>query len=107
VGGAEFGEALGKGGGGVTVFWYGQASLEPASIDFFRTIPQTPFTVKHFPHWVSQTTDGEDLATLVRLVAEGRLHPEVGVVAGWEETGAVLEELYGRRVNGNAVLKVR
>ena len=106
VGGAEFGAALAKGGGGVTVLWYGQASLEAVSIDFFRTIPQTPFTVKHFPHWVSETSDGEDLATLVRLVAEGRLHPEVGVVADWAETGWVLEELYGRRVSGNAVLGV-
>jgi len=106
VGGRDFAAAVGKLASGGVVHWYGQASLAPVSLDFFALIPVTPFTIKHFPHWVSDTTDGEDLATLVRLVAEGRLHPEVGRTADWTETAAVLEDLYRRRVRGNAVLTV-
>lgn len=106
VGGNGFAAAVGKLAPGGAVHWYGQAGLTPISLDFFALIPVTPFTIKHFPHWVSDTTDGEDLATLVRLVAEGRLHPEVGRTADWTEAAAVLDDLYHRRVRGNAVLTV-
>ncbi|MFE6923399.1 hypothetical protein ACFVAV_20415 [Nocardia sp. NPDC057663] len=41
---------------------------------------------------------------LVRWVADGRLHPEVGLVADWSETARVLVDLRERRVRGEAVL---
>jgi NADPH2:quinone reductase len=43
----------------------------------------------------------------VRLMATGRLHPEVGRIADWSETAVVLDELRDRRIRGNAVLTVR
>ncbi|NUP50399.1 MAG: zinc-binding dehydrogenase [Catenulispora sp.] len=104
VGGAEFEAAIGKLAAGGTVLWYGQAGLVPPTIDFFGLLGATPLTIKHFPHWVSDSTDGQDVATLVRLVEEGRLHPEIGRTADWSETVAVLCDLYERRVRGNAVL---
>lgn len=39
----------------------------------------------------------------VRLVAEGRLHPEIGRVADWSDTARTLADVYERRVQGNAV----
>lgn len=49
---------------------------------------------------------GEDLTILVRLVAAGRLHPEIGRVADWADTAATLTDLRQRRIRGNAVLTV-
>ena len=69
-------------------------------------VATTPLTVKHFPHWISDVPDADDLATLVRLVADGRLHPEIGRTADWADTAAVLADVYDRRVRGNAVLTV-
>jgi NADPH:quinone reductase-like Zn-dependent oxidoreductase len=106
VGGKTFGAALARLASGGTVLWYGQAGLEPPVLDFFALVPVSPFTLRHFPHWVSETTDGQDLATLVRLVAAGRLHPEIGRVAHWRQTPAVLADLDQRRIRGNAVLTV-
>jgi len=88
------------------VLWYGQAGLEPPVLDFFALVPITPFTLRHFPHWVSDTTDAQDLATLVRLTLTGRLHPEIGRTADWTETTPALEDLYQRRIRGNAVLTI-
>jgi hypothetical protein len=42
----------------------------------------------------------------VRLVAQDRLHPEIGLTADWSETGRVIRALLDRRVRGNAVLTV-
>jgi NADPH2:quinone reductase len=47
-----------------------------------------------------------DLATLVRLVAEGRLTAEVGWRGPWEQVAVAAEAMHGRRVNGKAVLDV-
>ena len=49
-------------------------------------------------------TRGDDLATLVTLVAAGQLKPLLGMVSDWTETRVVLEALRERRVRGKAVL---
>jgi NADPH:quinone reductase-like Zn-dependent oxidoreductase len=106
VGGQEFADAIGKAAPGATVLWYGQASLQPVTLDFFALMAGTPLTIRHFPHWVSPTTDGQDIAALVRLVAEGRLHPEIGRVTDWSGTTSAIEDVYERRVQGNAILTI-
>lgn len=47
---------------------------------------------------------GADLATLVRLLADGGLTVEVGWRGPWEEVERAAEALTARRVNGKAVL---
>jgi NADPH:quinone reductase len=106
VGGQTFSTAVSRLAPGGTMLWYGQAGLEPVTLDFFALVPVTPFTLRHFPHWVSDRTDAQDLATLVRMVAAGQLHPEIGRTAGWTETAVVLNDLYQRRIRGNAILTV-
>lgn len=106
VGGDSMSASLTKLSPGAAVVWFGQASLEPIQLDFFEHFARTPFTIKHFPHWVSDRDDAEDLATLVRLVRDGRLHPEIGRVADWADTARLLDEVYHRRIRGNAVLSV-
>lgn len=63
-------------------------------------------TIRTFAYWDSPVSYGQDLATLVRLVATGRLHPEIGRLAGWEHAAATLTDLYQRRIRGNAVLTI-
>jgi NADPH:quinone reductase-like Zn-dependent oxidoreductase len=106
VGGETFTTALSRLAPGGTVLWFGQASLTPVMMSFFDLFGITPATIKHFPHWISTTSDGEDLETLVRLVATDRLHPEIGRTADWAETAMVLDDLARRRIRGNAVLTV-
>ncbi|MGW2311648.1 zinc-binding dehydrogenase [Actinomadura luteofluorescens] len=74
---------------GGTLIWFGQASRRPVTLDFFAFFdgPESA-SIRHF-HYASAPY-GEDLATLVRLTAAGRLHPELGRVADWSETAAVL-----------------
>lgn len=92
---------------GGTLIWFGQASRQPVTLSFFDLLyGATSATIQHFSYADSPIPYGDDLAVLVRLVAAGRLHPEIGRVADWGETGAVLGDLRDRRIRGNAVLTV-
>lgn len=108
VGGESFGRTLLKLGRGGLLLWYGQASGRPALADFFA-VGRGPIdvTIRSLFYWAEAERDGEDLATLVDLVAAGRLHPEIGVTADWSETPRVLTAVRDRRVRGNAVLTLR
>lgn len=98
-----------------TLIWFGQASRTPATLDFFDFFngPESA-TLRHFHYADSEAGHGAgrgvgygaDLATLVRLVGEGRLTPEIGRIAPWAETAAVLTDLRERRIRGKAVLTV-
>jgi NADPH:quinone reductase len=105
VGGDVFGQALLKLGRDGLMLWYGQASLEPARANFFA-VQRGPVdvTIRTLNYWTEADRDHEDLATLVDLVATGRLHPEIGEIADWTETPRVLAAVRDRRVRGNAVL---
>jgi NADPH:quinone reductase-like Zn-dependent oxidoreductase len=90
-----------------TLLWLGQASRQPATLDFFATVAAAPYAaIIPFSYWRTGASDADDLATLVRLVAGGHLHPEIGLVADWRETPAALVALAERRIRGNAVLTI-
>lgn len=107
TGGANLPAALAKVARRGTLIWFGQASRQPATLDFFDffTGPESA-TIRHFHYADSDTGYGEDLRTLVRLVATGRLHPEIGLVADWTRTAEVLTRLRDRGVRGNAILTI-
>jgi NADPH:quinone reductase-like Zn-dependent oxidoreductase len=89
------------------LIWFGQASRTPVTLDFFDFFNgPDQSAIRHFDYTVSDLTYGEDLATLVRLVAEGRLHPEIGTVLDWTCTANAITDLRARRIRGNAVLTV-
>jgi len=93
-------------GGDIVV--YGNSSDTPAQISFsdFRGHAQARIT----PFFVYESgeppTFGEDLQTLADMVAEGRLHPQVGLEVPWTEADSAFEALANRRVNGKAVLLI-
>ena len=107
TGGANLPAALAKLARRGTLVWFGQASRQPVTLDFFDFFdgPESA-TIRHFHYADSDSTYGQDLKTLVRLVSGGRLHPEVGLVADWTETADVLAMLRDRGVRGNAVLTI-
>lgn len=106
VGGDVFPQALARLTPGGTLIWFGQASREPVTISFFDLLNHQPSaTIRHFSY-ADPSPYGADLATLVRLVARGRLHPEIGRVTDWADTVATLTDLRDRRIRGNAVLTV-
>ena len=88
------------------LIWFGQASREPVTLDFFAYFAQTGATIRHFHYEDTDVCDARDLHTLVRLVATGRLHPELGVVADWAQAADTIEALRARQIRGNAVLTI-
>ncbi|NUW32741.1 zinc-binding dehydrogenase [Nonomuraea sp. SMC257] len=90
---------------GGTLVWFGQASRTPMTVNFFDLLagPEN-CVIRHF-HYAGAPY-GPDLATLVRLVAAGRLHPEIGRTADWSRTAEILLDLRERRIRGKAVLTI-
>ncbi|MBP2052948.1 NADPH:quinone reductase-like Zn-dependent oxidoreductase [Streptomyces griseochromogenes] len=88
-----------------TLIWFGQASRTAATLDFFDffTGPESA-VIRHFHYLDADTRLDDDLAALVRLTAEGRLHPEIGRVTDWADTATTLTDLRDRRIRGKAVL---
>ncbi|MCQ4212538.1 zinc-binding dehydrogenase [Streptomyces longispororuber] len=107
TGGGALPVALAKLRRGGTLVWFGQASRTPVTLDFFDFFqgPESA-TLRHFHYADFPESYADDLAALVRLVADGRLHPELGRVTDWSETAATLVDLRDRRIRGNAVLTV-
>ncbi|MEU0088487.1 zinc-binding dehydrogenase [Streptomyces sp. NPDC006274] len=103
TGGTDLPVALSKLTPGGTLVWFGQASRTPVTLDFFGLLagPEGA-TIRHF-HYAGAPY-GPDLTTLVRLVDDGRLHPEIGRVADWRKTTQTLVDLRERRIRGKAVL---
>jgi NADPH:quinone reductase-like Zn-dependent oxidoreductase len=106
VGGASLTAALRRTAPGGKLLWFGEASREPATIGFGDAAAAVFASIEPFIYWRTGASDADDLSTLVRLVAAGHLHPELGLVADWHETPDALIALRERRVRGNAVLTV-
>jgi NADPH:quinone reductase-like Zn-dependent oxidoreductase len=62
--------------------------------------------IEVFSYHYTPAARDDDLATLVRLVADDRLHIEIGREAPWEQTSQVLADLRDRTIRGKAVLTV-
>ncbi|WP_424852291.1 zinc-binding dehydrogenase [Streptomyces sp. SAI-170] len=103
TGGSALPAALSKLRPGGLLVWFGQASRTPVTLDFFDLLggPERA-TIQHF-HYAGAPY-GPELAALVRLVEQKRLHPEVGRVSDWADTAQTLVDLRERRIRGKAVL---
>ncbi|MEU2390835.1 zinc-binding dehydrogenase [Streptomyces sp. NPDC007369] len=103
TGGPDLPVALSKVRPGGMLVWFGQASRTPVTLDFFELLggPER-VTIQHF-HYAGAPYDS-DLAALVGLVEQGRLHPEIGRIADWAQTADTLVDLRERRIRGKAVL---
>jgi NADPH2:quinone reductase len=88
------------------LIWLGQASRTRPDLDYFDWDGALSVTIRKFNYMDSTHTEAEDLATLVRLVAAGRLHPEIGWVNDWSGTADAISALLNREVRGNVVVTI-
>jgi NADPH:quinone reductase-like Zn-dependent oxidoreductase len=88
-----------------TVVVYGNSSAEPSTISFqdFRAAQNA--RIQSFFYFTSGSEEmfAPDLALLVSLIADGSLHPLIGVECDWRDLATVAESLRGRQVMGKAV----
>lgn len=93
-------------GGNIIVF--GNSSNTPATISFgdFRGRAGARITAFFVYESGEPPTFGEDLQLLADMIAEGTLHPQIGLEAPWTEANTVFEALARRQVNGKAILLV-
>jgi NADPH:quinone reductase len=109
VGGASLSDAVRRLAPGGMVVTFGDSSAEPVDFrarDLFRRGGASIYGLYVFHEIVERGGAGPDLELLARLVADGRLDPQVSVTESWRNTGPLLEALLDRRVAGKAVLRV-
>jgi NADPH:quinone reductase-like Zn-dependent oxidoreductase len=107
VGGPSLAAAVAALAPGGLALWYGQASRQPATLDFFALVGSQPGArIEAFSYYLTPHARPTDLADLVGFVAAGRLHPEIGVLADWHDTARVLTDLRQRKIRGKAVLRI-
>jgi NADPH:quinone reductase-like Zn-dependent oxidoreductase len=93
-------------GGQIVVF--GNSSDTPSTIQFSDFRERAGARIVAFFVYESGEPPpfGEDLRLLADLIADGKLHPQIGLERPWTEANSVFEALWGRQVNGKAVLLV-
>ena len=91
-----------------TIVVFGNSSNSPAQVSFADFRGRAGARIEAFFVYESgePPTFGEDLQLLADMIAEGSLHPQVGLEAPWTEANSVFQALANRQVNGKAVLLV-
>ncbi|MEV4034062.1 zinc-binding dehydrogenase [Streptomyces umbrinus] len=86
--------------------WFGQASGNPITLDFFRLLQDgTSLTLRHFVYADGDgSRDAADIGAPLDLASQGRLRVEIGHRGDWSSAGPVLREMSAGRLRGKAVL---
>jgi NADPH:quinone reductase-like Zn-dependent oxidoreductase len=87
---------------------YGNSSGEPTPISFADFRGAANSRMQSFSYFTSEAEErfAPDLALLVSLIADGSLHPQIGLERSWRDILQVTEPLRNRHVAGKAVLLV-
>lgn len=106
VGGAVLTAAIKRLARGGLVTAYGVASGERSDVAFYDFAGAAPGgrLQGFFVYRTGEETFGEDLAVLARLIARGRLVPQIGEPRDWADTPAAVTSLRERRATGKVVL---
>ncbi|MFF1675060.1 zinc-binding dehydrogenase [Streptomyces sp. NPDC058256] len=88
--------------------WFGQASGNPISLDFFRLLQGgTSLTLRHFVYSDGDgSRDAEDMAALLALASDGKLRVEIGHRGDFSNAGPLLKEMSTGRLRGKAVVTI-
>ena len=109
AGGSSLGTALRLVASNGTVVSYGNSSREPTTFDvsaFYSKSGASLYAFVLFPELQRSGTAVRDLAYLAGLTATGRLDPQIGLTAEWDDAAAAVDALMSRRVAGKAVLLI-
>jgi NADPH2:quinone reductase len=88
-----------------TVVVYGNSSGETSTISFQEFRAAQNARIQSFFYFTSGPEEmfAPDLTLLVSMIADGSLHPVIGIKRNWTEIATVAELLRGRQVAGKAV----
>ena len=108
VGGASLEYAIGLIAPKGTVVLFGNSSTTQARFSFPDFRGKAGARIEAFFVYESgePPTFGDDLQLLADMVAQGSLHPQIGLEVPWTEANDAFQALLDRRVNGKAVLLV-
>jgi NADPH:quinone reductase-like Zn-dependent oxidoreductase len=106
VGGASLAAALERVAPRGLVVMFGNSSQEPAPLDFRGFFGHEEATIRSYFSALHEDEAGRNLAMMLGLVADGRLHVEIGLQDSWDRLNEALEALSERRFAGKAVLTV-
>jgi NADPH:quinone reductase len=110
VGGSTLGAAIGRIAPAGTIVNFAATSDEPVSYPTRTLFGRAPgarlYGLLVFNEMERHRSGTSDLERLARLVADGRLDPQIDLAAPWTDAASAIEALLGRRVNGKAVLTV-
>lgn len=106
VGGRGLAAAITKVAPEGTVVLVGAADPQPAELTLLDFFGHENAAVRSYFSFTRPEAIGADLATLVGLVADGRLVAPVGLRGEWDTVNDALDALAAGRVDGKAVLTV-
>ncbi|OHV86717.1 zinc-binding dehydrogenase [Mesorhizobium sp. ORS 3428] len=105
VGGKSLAHAIERVAPGGTVVMFGSSSGELTPVGFRQFVPgHEGARLQTFAYYTSGSAIGTDIASLLGLVAAGRLETRVALTVPWTEIGQALDALRQRRISGKAVL---
>src|SRR4051794_10288732 len=106
AGGASLDAALARVAPGGTLLIFGNSSREPATLDFTAMFGHEEATIRSYFSARHEADAGRLLAMLLDLVANGRLHVEVGFEGSWDRINEAMDGLSERCFAGKAVLTI-
>ncbi|PWJ93607.1 NADPH:quinone reductase-like Zn-dependent oxidoreductase [Mesorhizobium loti] len=105
VGGESLAHAIERVAPGGTIVMFGSSSGELTPIGFRQFVPDHEGArLQTFAYYTSGPGIGEDIASLLALVAAGRLETRVALTVPWTDIAQALDALRQRSFSGKAVL---
>jgi NADPH:quinone reductase len=107
VGGATLGQLVTMVDPDGTLVMFGNSSREPTSFDVSDVYNDGLVRLQGFELFYGGGSFGPDLRYLARLVAEGKLDPQLAGAMAWEEIEEAMKRLQNRAVAGKLALTLR
>jgi NADPH:quinone reductase-like Zn-dependent oxidoreductase len=105
VGGKSLADAIERVAPGGTIVMFGSSSGELTPVGFRQFVPgHEGARLQTFAYYTSGSAIGADIASLLALVAAGRLETRVAMTAPWTDIAQALDALRQRSFSGKAVL---
>ncbi|MER8734953.1 zinc-binding dehydrogenase [Mesorhizobium sp. M1005] len=105
VGGDSLAHAIERIAPGGSVVMFGSSSGELTPIGFRQFVPgHEGARLQTFAYYASGPEVGADIASLLALIAAGRLETRVVLTVPWRDVGQALDALRQRSISGKAVL---
>ncbi|WP_095084737.1 zinc-binding dehydrogenase [Mesorhizobium sophorae] len=107
VGGESLAHAIERVAPGGTIVMFGSSSGELTPIGFRQFVPgHEGARLQTFAYYTSGSGIGADIASLLTMVAAGRLETRVVLTMPWTDVAQALDALRQRSISGKAVLTI-